>query len=620
MIYNLNEVVEMFSMADGLISEDPTLLSMSTDQIFDELDDGTDKMRHIRWGVMTRAKMRELKSFETQDIIDFLLAIEEHNLLAEYIGFILQSEYDISLLELLLEAYQQGVQNQILPFVKDCIEYEKDCFVEQIDKILGLIESIGEESYRYSFVNGYANLVVNKEEETLILEKYISDYSESLKYLVVRIAAELYGKRRENADKWLDIFLNEKSEHCRLMGVEFLYRSIFLDCKSCEKYFDVLETIFCESKVLWEALIPVYARYLISGNNNLYKEIVKKRLCSIKDDDLSKKRQLMQSIGYYIRKSEDYIELIDQIISVSFEKDNQIMQQLDYYLEYKFEINADIAIKKLYEIYFINSYKFNEQFLALLPRTCSSMKQHIKNIITFWCNKFLHGKINEFSLSLDIFNHVSKLEDMIYLLNLGKLTKKEMLNILEGILLFTINEKRIADLTFVVAAYIKDKDFFFDYCRDNIYVNYSGILMETVQNYMGSNNEYQRDLADRFIEHHKFYISKIQLGYQDKDFMPSTERQRIYQELRLEQNSKITENAEKNSIFASIFPVRKMKYGKRFAFIQIVKKGEFYYKVSEYAHHTMQIELPRSFINDPIMHRHLKREYLRKRGSDETYS
>ena len=102
--------------------------------------------------------------------------------------------------------------------------------------------------------------------------------------------------------------------------------------------------------------------------------------------------------------------------------------------------------------------------------------------------------------------------------------------------------------------------------------------------------------------------------------MPSTERQRIYQELRLEQNSKITENAEKNSIFASIFPVRKMKYGKRFAFIQIVKKGEFYYKVSEYAHHTMQIELPRSFINDPIMHRHLKREYLRKRGSDETYS
>ena len=194
MIYDLNEVVEMFRMADGLISENPTLLSMSTDQIFDELDDGTDKMRHIRWGVMTRAKMRELKSFETQDIIDFLLAIEEHNLLAEYIGFILQSEYDISLLELLLEAYQQGVQKQILPFAKECIEYEKDCFIGQIDIILELIDNIGEGLDRNLFLNGYAYLVVSKKEETLILEKYTSDYTKALEQLIVRIATELYSK------------------------------------------------------------------------------------------------------------------------------------------------------------------------------------------------------------------------------------------------------------------------------------------------------------------------------------------------------------------------------------------------------------------------------------------
>lgn len=606
MIYNLNEVVEMFSMADGLISENPTLLSMSTDQIFDELDDGTDKMRHIRWGVMARTKMRELKSFEIQSIIDFLFGIEEHNLLAEYIGFILQSEYDISLLELLLEAYQQGVQNQILPFVKDCIEYEKDCFVEQIDKILGLIESIGEESYRYSFVNGYANLVVNKEEETLILEKYISDYSESLKYLVVRIAAELYGKRRENAEKWLVIFLNEKSEYCRLMGVEFLHQSTFFDYKLFEKYFKFLETVFCESAVLWEALIPVYVRYLVCKNNNLYKENVKKRLCSIKDDDLSKKRQLIQSIRYYVKKYEDYMELIDQITSVSFEKDNQILQQLDYYLEYKFEINADIAIKKLYDIYNINAFKFDEPFLSLLPQTCSSMKQQMKHLIFFWSNKFLHGTIIEFSLSLDIFNHVIKFEDIIYLLDLGQLTKKEMLDILEGILLFTINEKRIIELTFEISSYIKDKDFFYEYCRDNIYVNYSGSLTEKAYNCVESENEYQSDLACRLIEYHKSYVKKIQLGYEDKDFMPSTERQRRYQELRFKQNRRINEKAEKNSVFASIFPIRKMKYGKRLAFIQIMKKGEYYYKVSEYAHHTMQVELPRSFMNDPTRHRYLK--------------
>lgn len=288
-MYNLSEVIEMFNLADELIAENPTLLSMSADQIFDELDDETDKMCHIRWGVMTRAKMRELKSFETQDIIEFLLTIEEYNLLVEYIGFILQSEHDISLLGLLIEAYQQGVQNQILPFVKECIEYEKNCFVEQIDIILELIENIDEETYRYSFMDGYAILVVSKKEETLILERCISDYSESLKYLLERIGAELYGKRRENAEKWLDIFLNEKSEYCKLIGIEFLYRGIFLDCRSFEKYFNLLETVSCESEMLWEALIPVYAHYLICENNDLYKENVKKRLYRIKEDDLSKK-------------------------------------------------------------------------------------------------------------------------------------------------------------------------------------------------------------------------------------------------------------------------------------------------------------------------------------------
>lgn len=620
MIYNLGEIVEMFSMADELISENPTLLSMSTDQIFNELDDGTDKMQHIRWGVMTRAKMRELKSFEIQDIIDFLLVIEEHNLLAEYIGFILQSEHDISLLELLLEAYQQGVQKQILPFVKECIEYEKDCFIGQIDNILELIDNIGEGLDRNLFLNGYAYLVVSKKEETLILEKYMTDYSETLKYLITKIGDELYSKQRENAEKWLDIFLSEELEHCRLMGIEFLHKSTFWDYKLFEKYFKFVETSFSENRVLWEALIPIYAHYFVSDNNNLYKGNVKERLYNIKNEDSGKKRKLIQSIGYYIRKYGEYIELIDHITGVSFDKDSQILQQLDYYLEYKFEEDADTAIKKSYDIYNINSYKFNEQFLALLPRTCSSMKKQIKNIMTFWCDKYLYGKIKDFSLSLDIFTHVIKIEDMIDLFDLGNLTKKELLDILEGILLFTFNEERIVNLVFSISAFIKDKDFFFEYCRDNIYVNYAGKLIENAFIYAKSENEYQSDLACRLVEYHEFFKKKIQLGYEDKDFIPPIERQRIYQELRFEQNRKINEQAEKNSVFANIIQSRKMKYGKRVAFVQINRNGEFCYNVSEYENHIVKRELPCDFINDPIKYKHLKEEYLRKRGKNETHS
>ena len=44
MIHDLEEVKEMFKMADEIICANPSLLSMSTDQIFDELDDGTQEI------------------------------------------------------------------------------------------------------------------------------------------------------------------------------------------------------------------------------------------------------------------------------------------------------------------------------------------------------------------------------------------------------------------------------------------------------------------------------------------------------------------------------------------------------------------------------------------------
>ncbi|MBD5528716.1 MAG: hypothetical protein HDR02_09995, partial [Lachnospiraceae bacterium] len=266
MIYDLDEVKEMFITADRIINENPTLLEMSTDQIFDELDDGTEEMIHARWGVMVRVKMQELKSLRYEDIIEFLLTLNGHDLLSEYVGFILQSEYGISLLELLLESYQKGFHNHILKIVVACVEYEENCLIHKIDELLRIIENFSEDSDKDMFVNGYAVLVVRKKKETSILKKYVSKYSNALKSLIGKIEIELYRNQSENAEKWLDIYLNEESEHCKLMGIDFLYRSTFGSGQAFEKYFKFVETVFCENEVLWENLIPVYVQYL-SGDN-----------------------------------------------------------------------------------------------------------------------------------------------------------------------------------------------------------------------------------------------------------------------------------------------------------------------------------------------------------------
>ena len=119
MIHDLDKVKEMFVDADSAIKERPELLSMHIDEIFEELDE-TPEMRHIRWGIMTRAKMSEIKEYTSGNIIDFMKTITEHNLLCEYIGYVLQTEYHISLIKLLIEAYENNVHKEVLPFVEAC--------------------------------------------------------------------------------------------------------------------------------------------------------------------------------------------------------------------------------------------------------------------------------------------------------------------------------------------------------------------------------------------------------------------------------------------------------------------------------------------------------------------
>lgn len=617
MIYDLEEVKEMFKLADEIIRENPSLLSMSTDQIFDELDDGTQEMIHVRWGVMTRVKMRELKSFQKQDVIEFLLTIKERNLLTEYIGFVLQCEYNVSLLEILLESYDKRIQNQILPFVSECIEYENNCFSEQIDKILGIIAETDSGTDVNVFINGYAVLVVNKKEEAIFLERYISNYSIELEALVRRIGGEMYRYQSEDAEKWLDVFLNEESEYCKLMGIEFLYRS---DFKSFEKYFFYVENEFCDNEELFIQLIPVYVQYLINQNGSLYKEKAKERLVGIKEGSLQQKRVCVKSIEYYVKKFHVCMDIMDQIIDVSFEKDKQILSSLDYYFVYKFKEDFSEAIIKLYLLYKINSFNLNEEFMGMLPQTCNELRQEKEKLIVFWSNKFLYGNISDFFLSLDIFKHVFTVEDLPALLDLKEYTKEELLNFLEGILLFTIDEKIISALTFYIAGYYKDKDLFFEYCIDKIYANYSGALMDEAQKYANSSDEYQSDLSNRLIDYHESYINRIILGYNEKDFMPPIERQRIYQKSRYEQNKKMSEEAYNNLIFARLTQNKKMKYGNKIAFIQVLRKGELKYVVSEYSHHAITKELPRSFINDPAHYFYLRMEYLRKRSKNETDS
>lgn len=617
MIHDLDKVKKVFVEADNVIKERPELLSMHIDEIFEEFD-GTPEMRHIRWGIMTRAKMTEIKEYNSGNIIDFMKTITEHNLLCEYIGYVLQTEHHISLNKLLIEAYEHSMHKEVLPFVEECLEYEEDCCVDKIDIILDIIGSV-KDSSKSRLVHSYGLLVLKTDNEEVIFEKYLENYSEALECLVGYLVGGLYPQKETIAKKWLSIFMGEEKPYCKKAGIHLLHRSLIYNTTVFEDYFEMLEQL-SENQEYWEQLIGVYIQYIENENNVLYRNKVKERLLRVKDGSLKEKRICVQEIDYRIKRVNEYSEIIQKILEKSFDKDRLILESVDYYFDYMLDENLIKAVDVLYKVYDTNGFGNGDEYLKYLPQTSVKMNHNQEKLFDIWWNKFLYGNNANFFLAVEMFQRILSPEKLEIFLCKMDISREDALLLLEGIFLFIIEEKKIANLVFIIATCVKDNEFFADYCIENIFVNYPGALVDAAKQHIDNENVYKKALAEYIVEYYDIFDEKIRKGYEDKDFVPSTDRRVVYQKFMVEQNREILKNANEQSLLASLFPSRKMKYGRRIAFLQTYRKGQYNYNVSEYARNTFSAELPKCFINDPMRYAYMRADYLKERRKNAVNS
>lgn len=617
MIHNLDKVKEMFIEADNVIKERPELLSMHTDEIFEEFD-ANPEMQYVRWGIMTRAKMSEIKEYTSGKIIDFMKTITECNLLCEYIGYVLQTEYHISLCRLLIEAYEGNVHKEVLPFVEECLEYEEDGCVENIDTFLNIINSVND-SFKVKLVHGYGSLILKTNNEEFLFEKYIQNYSEALEGLVEYLVGRLYPQKEALAKKWLCRYMGEEKTYCKKVGIHLLHRSLIHNNTIFEDYFEMLEQL-SENHEYWEQLIGVYVQYIENEKNMLYRKQVKERLIRIKDGSLKEKQICVQEIDYRIKRANEYSEIIENILEKSFDKDRMILESIDYYFDYMMDENLIKAVDVLYKVYDVNRFENGDKYLEYLPKTSVKMNHNQDKLFDIWWSKFLYGNDANFLLSVEIFQKILSLEKLEKILCKKDVSREDVLLLLEGIFLFTFEEKKIANLVFTIATCVKDNEFFTSYCIEKIFVNYPGALVGAAKQYIDNENVYKKVLAECIVEYYNVLDEKIRKGYEDKDFVPPTDRRVVYQKFMVEQNRKIRKNVDEQSFLTRFFPSRKMKYGRRIAFLQTCKKGQYNYNVGEYARNTFSAELPKCFINDPIRYVHMRTEYLKERRKNAVNS
>lgn len=612
MIHDLAEVKTMFDDADKLIGERPELLSMQIDQIFDELNDGTQNMMHIRWGVMTRVKMREIIAYTVNDILDFMIGITERNLLCEYIGYVLQTEHNISLLELLIKANEKNIVKDIFPFVEACIEYEKNCLISQYDTILIILDSL-EATQKIRFAHGYSSLILAEAEEEIVFEHYLKNYSKSSEFLIEYIIRKIYPSKAKLANTWLDRFINSDKKYCLIAGGYILRESLYYNVSTFEKYFFLVEEKIDMDQELWEHLIELYVLYFELGENEDYLDKVKERLVSIKVQGAKEKRICFNAMRYRIKKDNRLSEIFEEILSIPFEKDIYILEASDNYLCYMFGNNPLKAIDVMYQIYKLNDFRVESDFIAHLPLFYEKLVSNQDALLEIWWNKTLYGSNEEFFLSIEVFRKVLSLDKIDKYIKSKQATKADLINLLEGIVLFDIEDRKIAKLAFAFAPYIQDNEMFTNYCKEMILSNYPGSLFDEASQHINSGNEYKKYLACFIVNSYNEMHKKMQEGYKDKDFCPSHERSLLYQKYMVEKNNEMVKKAQDLSILGRLFPTRKMKYGKRFAFVQTIKGGQYYYKVAEYARNSVSAELPQSFINDPMRYTYMRTDYLMRR-------
>lgn len=289
------------------------------------------------------------------------------------------------------------------------------------------------------------------------------------------------------------------------------------------------------------------------------------------------------------------------------------MESIDYYVDHMLDENLIKAVDVLYKVYDINGFRIGDEYLGYLPRASVKMNHKQEELFDIWWNKFLYGNNTDFFLSVEMFRRIVSLEKLEKYLCEMEVFKEDALLLLDGIFLFIIEEKKIVNLVFTIAACVRDNKFFSDYCIENIFVNYPAALVDAAKQHIENENIYKRALAEHIVEYYDIFDKKIRKGYEDKDFLPSTDRQIVYRKFMDWQNKELLKNANEQSFFSNLFPSMKMKYGRRIAFLQTYRKGQYNYNVSEYARNTFSVELPKCFINDPMRYVYMRVNYLKER-------
>ena len=210
MLQEKEKILEVLKKGRALLADRPELKTMHPEKVLDELDSTNELIRN-RWGAVAYLYADPLKNVGRQEMLEQLKQIKSGILTYEYVGFLLQQEQDISLVDLLIDSGKSDCQDEIFPFVCPNLIYEKQIDTSKTADFLDVCRKCKDQDRVGIAIRNYADCLWKLGKDNEVVEDFLTDCDERYKPLIISIADKQYGADEKMADQLL-VRLIEKTE------------------------------------------------------------------------------------------------------------------------------------------------------------------------------------------------------------------------------------------------------------------------------------------------------------------------------------------------------------------------------------------------------------------------
>lgn len=619
MIYDRAKIENTLNHAKKIIEEHPELSGMHLDAVVDELDDGSEKMLHDRWGVAAWLVIYSVQNWNLPDLVKHLASVESGVLTYEYVGYPLHNRYGISMEEMLLEADRQDNLESIVRYTSASLMLMVAIDQQYILPLLKMLERRMDSDAYSSIISSYADGIASCKSH-LAVATILGELKSRAQYdLISQLRKSWYNCDANQANGMLEQLLQYSGEWNKKAAIDFWGTCLYYDLNAFEKYVPIMESLYVNNEEYRVWIVSVFLNYVAMATEKgadyeLLKHVIE-HLNGIPADTTRVKYSFLEALRLMPNTTDELQKILYSIISIPFEENKCPLRLLDWPLKRVIKnVDWKSGIELMLELFRVNKYRQNySDYFNGLASVIHELSKHSANITAQALRYMLAADLDQLFFGLGLFIRLGN-PQKLHTESEGKgllFSTEQLIRLIKVTLYYSFDSLKTCHTAFRLLAFHEETpERYIAFCMDEVYGNYPGTMLDISKQYLSSEINAQILLAQNVIRTHDQDMLEYKQIMDVKDLQPSFEHQVILRRAQQKQQKQISKIAKERSFWTRFFGSKVMKYGVRSAHIMRRLKGEKHYQVVPYHQIEHRIELSAFYIQHPVEYDIKKAHFL----------